>query len=1636
MQKTILIILFSFFNLLYLRANNTSETNLADVNFEVTVSLTGETLVEYHDYQVLSTAEWQFEYGPAGFVTGQGITKTVSGMGINFYRFNLDPLKKYDFRVRENHFDGTTIAWTAWSQTKTVIALSDKVFSMGYSNNFNNATEANLEWRGLIYANSSSSSSVRLATWANHSQNGGTGSGVSMYNYNYAAGSHVAFISPKFNDFATDRKIKFWISDYDSSQEELLVGTMTNPNDMSTFHLLSGVTSLGTGWEQKTVYFNNYKGNDQYLVFLYKSKSYWTPDPEIYLDDFSYEQASNCYDQSNFAVTDIKENSVQLNFDALNQNNFEVSLTNLTRYTTEVFKIQGSPFVINNLVGNTDYEVKLRANCIDDLYSNWTKTISFKTPCSVVSDGYKTSFEGTKYINPCWSVIANKCLVQNSLEDTGWSAKPLPKTGSATIIMSKFTGALNVDKAYLITPYIDDLDADKRVKFNLLSYSSERTYNKASLTIGIMSDPKNAETFIPLKTILPSEMNEMSNPIKSSFWKEHTIYLDNYLKSNNHHYIALRYNNESDSKFSIDDFTYEKAPACLEPLNPIAIDFGVDFATVKWDNYKPATEWQIEYGAKGFEHGTGTIVNATSFPFKITESVLNDTEYDFYVRTKCGDGYSGWSDKGYFRTKCEGFTAGYNDDFETFAFEKSGCWTRIVPYFNDRSYEKSHFVGLAKETINVLAHSGVNSVCLRNELDVVYPTGTGEKTDRVVLVSPRLKDLDHYKKISFWINARDGNNKTPIEMIVGTLSNPEDYNTFTPYNVLIIPVVSVGKWTKYEIDFSNYYGTDKFIAFKQSKTNQRLTHLYIDDFEYLENDCPKPGVLGAKQSGSDSVSLDWKDNNTNKQSDSWDIEYGPKGFVNGTGTLVNVKTNPFNLTGLSNNIYDYRVRTYCEANITSEWSDRYTFKIGCTNNAPLVENFDQYKNAGVDIPNFCWTYNNHQYSRLLEYSLTNINSAPNVFSLDDDPTFNGDAGDFYLISPYLSDFDKNKRIKFWLFNRLSVSKTTNLIIGTIKNPLDLSTFEPYQTISYEDIMKTPKYGREFNIDFSKYNGTNKQIAFKFDSNPGSYTSGNSLLIDDIHYDQTFSCYEPIDIVFSNTNNNSVQINWTSKNQLPENVQIEYGLVGFVKGTGSVLNTIGNEIKVSNLQKGSAYEFYFKTTCGSGNSIEVGPRKIETSCEIFPLPWIEKLNNLSAYGVNLVPNCFKLLYGTLALENTAKSEVYSNYSSDYLRKGYDDNSYFYITGRTQIMTPMFHLNAGTTYKFSLKGRNSYEYRTQGVGLWIGRGQNDYNMESRLTGTGRLTEYNYSDLSYLVTPIVSGDYSFLMDFSNSGSTNLLADNFELNEGYGTAVDGNGLVAKYDFQSALTDATILEGSYFSSINIAADPANSGNKLIAMTGNFSANEWKSSLNISPLEKTTFKKTVLDNNSIWEINQNSITKINMKVNAKSTNSLFMSFDLKQTFAASNNESMFRVVVNGNVLGDVIKPTSSNGDTYENYVFDLTPYVGSDIRISLQHIGKSNLGDNAYLDNLSFSKTIEALSIVENDHVGFKYYPNPIENVLNIESNSVISNIEIFNISGQLLFEEDYLELKVTIDFKNYPKGVYLINVTSDCKKKTIKVIK
>ncbi|MBB6680485.1 T9SS type A sorting domain-containing protein [Aequorivita sp. 609] len=71
------------------------------------------------------------------------------------------------------------------------------------------------------------------------------------------------------------------------------------------------------------------------------------------------------------------------------------------------------------------------------------------------------------------------------------------------------------------------------------------------------------------------------------------------------------------------------------------------------------------------------------------------------------------------------------------------------------------------------------------------------------------------------------------------------------------------------------------------------------------------------------------------------------------------------------------------------------------------------------------------------------------------------------------------------------------------------------------------------------------------------------------------------------------------------------------------------------------------------------------------------------------------------------------------------------------------------------------------------------------------------------------------------------------------------------------------------------------------------------------------------------------------------------------------------------------------------------------------------------------LTNLENYKNSIRYYPNPILNVLKINSSTkLISSIKLFTINGSLLIEKNEINNNLfNIDFSNYSNGFYLINV-------------
>lgn len=1539
----------------------------ADINGSVTI----------YNNQFFQFNPWKIHYNPTG--SPLQVT-TIANLNSNTYKFKLNPFVSWDIRIENSTSYGLSAVTILDNSCRDINHF------VGYNTNFDNGAY-NECWRGYFIQNS-------------YGYNGSFGSLITSTNsiimasssYTSIDGAYV--VSPRFEDLGTDKKITFSLQYLftagSPTPRNLAVGTITDPYNPSTFHLLQNVSATNIA-SDKTIYLNNYNGIDKYIAI--KIIDTWGT---FNLDNFNYLQSVDCLDISNINFTNITENAAQLNFTGPNQNNWELYIKNLSTGQFQTIIINENPYTIQNLVGNTDYEIKLRAICDVGLYSNWTSLTNFTTICNSISSGYSTSFEEYSYVNPCWKKLETNLNQYQIAVITGSTVSSYPSTISPQTGIQAIKIKNIQDSPIFITPKALDLATDKRIRFSM--YCSGYDINLSSLLVGTMTNPNDPSTFSLIETISPSQINDFSNDSFPILWKEYIINMTNY--SGTGEYIAFKHSNTSYSpdNFIIDDFYYETQPICVQPINQKVINEKFNEVTLSWEQMPSsnATAFEIEYGIAGFTQGTGVVLTATSSPYTIANINQDDTTFDFYIRSKCGTAYSNWTKKQTFTTKCEGITAGYTTSFndQTVGNIKN-CWKRITPITNSSFWSPSTFINPS----TYLKHSGSKSIYIKNNSD----SGVTDVINKVILVSPRLIDFNNYKRIKFWLKSEYN-----CQLNVGTLSTDNDYTTFTPYqNITLQQSIISGPWTQYEVDFSNYYGNDKFIGIKLTEGGNNID-VYIDDFEYLESACPKPTELVAHQASTDAASLSWNDNNNQGNTTNWEIEYGTTGFI--TGTLVNNITASFYLlNGLTEGVYEYRVKSNCSSSSSSVWSNRYTFKISCTKNAPFYEDFtpaDLNQNY-VELLSKCWTFNeNSNYFSFT--SLENVNSLPHAVSLsktqDSSPPYLITKG--MIISPFLEDFDATKKIKFWL--NLINNNIVSITVGTISNPTDKSTFIPYQTINNIDYQVQ---GKEFEVTFENYTGNAKHIAFEIDG----IISQNplTLIMDDVYYNNISSCPEPIDINVSNETNTSAFMSWQEQAN-SNNYEIEYGAEGFTLGTGTIVEVSNTNYKLlTNLVPSTKYDYYTRSVCNISSSLSVGPKKFSTTCNPQSLPWIEKFDTMNEYGINIFPNCFKKGNGY------NWESMNSSTTSGYSLTGFDDTYFLKIgTYSHNLFTPSFYLEAGTTYTFSYKAKKGYAYSGEAIYLYTGLGNTLPSMKNKLSCIATYPNYattDYFKINTAFTPIVSGNYKFYIDFYASGGHPFAFDDLELKEGYNNIINdpNNGLT--YNFNS-VNDDLVFEGSQNTTASIIVDQENSSNNILQMKGS-SVNEWNAFGNV------------------WENNQNSISKLNMKVNTTSLTSLFMKFDLNQTFADNADYSKFRVIVNGNIMGEIesnllIRNMNSN----QFFEYNLSQYIGSYIRISLQHVGKT-IQDNAYLDNLTFSST-SSLASTNFDFESLKYYPNPAHHELTIENSNKIESVIIFNYNGQMINELNFDNTKVKLDINDYATGIYFAKITSDGKVKTIKFVK
>jgi surface protein len=83
-----------------------------------------------------------------------------------------------------------------------------------------------------------------------------------------------------------------------------------------------------------------------------------------------------------------------------------------------------------------------------------------------------------------------------------------------------------------------------------------------------------------------------------------------------------------------------------------------------------------------------------------------------------------------------------------------------------------------------------------------------------------------------------------------------------------------------------------------------------------------------------------------------------------------------------------------------------------------------------------------------------------------------------------------------------------------------------------------------------------------------------------------------------------------------------------------------------------------------------------------------------------------------------------------------------------------------------------------------------------------------------------------------------------------------------------------------------------------------------------------------------------------------------------------------------------------------------------------------------------ALGVGKPQKLTFKYFPNPVEDYLNIQCSATIDSIEVYSLLGQLVRKQDGHAMEVKLFLGDLPDGTYAVSVMSNGKKSTVKVVK
>ena len=842
---------------------------------------------------------------------------------------------------------------------------------------------------------------------------------------------------------------------------------------------------------------------------------------------------------------------------------------------------------LSSLSTATVYYMWVRGNCGPSDKSVWSGPISFTTLCVEVAEfteNFETSATGVGNLPVCWDKFGTS---NNVYTNTG-SLAPMSPANRLYMNISTTT------TAFAMMPPVSNLQANT----HRLKFKSYATTTGKELRLGYFAIQNDPTSFVLL--------NQFQIPGTTVAETEEFTYLPTGVPTGISQLVFNLVEGVTTAIY-IDDVIWEAIPNCPEPNLLVANDIMSTSALLGWTNNGTETAWEIEYGLSGFVQGSGTLISANTNPFTIN-SLLSNTDYDFYVRAVCSSSESSiWTGPFTFKTACAEVTE-FIENFDTSPTGSGNlpdCWSKL---------------GTTTTVYNT-----TGSVAPMSPANKLYMTITATTTAFAVM--PPVSNLQantHRLKFKAYCT-------TPDKYIkVGYLSTPGDESSFVSIQSFQMPGSTVSTTQEYTVIPTNIpVGVNQLVFGLEPGVS---TVVYIDDVKWeVNSSCTEPSALTASALTNNSATLGWTLGGLETQ---WDIEYGPIGFSLGSGVLVSsITSNPYVLGSLtSSTTYDYYVRAVCTGSVVSAWVGPFSFTTQCDDFTEFTETFEGYPTGTTSLLPDCWGELNIGTGN--SYITTGANApmspANRLYMTASGTT----PTETCAILPSVSNLQANThRLRFKAY---SSSGTDRFIaVGYLTDPSDTNSFIQIQEVNLPGT--TLALTQEFTIVPGSLPAGVKYLAFK---NAGHPSGTTVAYIDDVIWEAIPSCVNPDinSIAVNSVTNNTATIQWVESGTATQ-WEIEYGVTGFTPGTGTIISVATNPFTLNSLTQGTNYEFYIRSVCGAAEfSPWTGPSAFLTQCDDVT-EFSENFDTYATGTANPLPDCWsKLGNGLTYLTTGANSPM--------------------------------------------------------------------------------------------------------------------------------------------------------------------------------------------------------------------------------------------------------------------------------------------------------------------------------------------------------------------------------------------------------------